>query len=203
MIVENAKYSAFVALAQKCDTVEQFIQKTDGMDVLYRGQYGPSVPDHAFMTDYVSHAAQYGDGLSNVYAYAVDWHDVLNIDDSTFEKFRQEFSTLSVKQFGAIYQQALIGNRFADSINYRKDVNVARKIIHSDKPYSAVCGNPELNDTLIPLLQYWAREQGKNIISFLGNDYADYGGQMEYVVSDISKLTDLRELYARIHSSRI
>ena len=58
--------------------------------------------------------------------------------------------------------------------------------------------NSTANDLLVPLLQAYARQHGKNIIAFHGSDYADYGGQTEYVVGDVSKLADLRALYARL-----
>lgn len=41
-------------LATQCDSVEQFIQKTDGMDVLYRGHYDDQTGNNVFMTDYVA-----------------------------------------------------------------------------------------------------------------------------------------------------
>jgi hypothetical protein len=72
-------------------------------------------------------------------------------------------------------------------------------VIRGDMPYSKICGIPRRNDVMIPLMQKYARDaHGKNIIAFHGNDYAEYGGQTEFVVGDVSKLVDLRKLYATL-----
>ena len=35
-------------------------------------------------------------------------------------------------------------------------------------------------------------------ISFVGTDYADYGGQNEFVVLDVSKYKSLREIWEKV-----
>lgn len=190
---------SFEELAAKCDTVEQFIYATDGKDVLYRGHSGDTTANNSFMTDYVGHAAQYTDDTGKIDAFAYNANDVYFFNDQHFDEMRRVYNRLENNQFDALYKEALVGSRFANSIDYRKDVRMARKIIQSDVPYSEISGIPERNDTVVPLMQKYARDvHSKNIIAFHGNDYADYGGQTEYVVGDVSKLLDLRKLYATV-----
>lgn len=203
-LVESVWSYSFEELAMKHDTVEQFIKSTDGLDVLYRGQQDSDTPNNAFMTDYVGHAENYGDGMKNVYAYGYDSSDVLYFNDNRFNEMRDAFRKHAPEEFQAIYRAALAGNRFAKDIEYRRDFSMAWEILQSDIPYSEVCGDPEKNDTLVPLMQKYAREaHGKNIIAFHGNDYAEYGGQTEFVVGDVSRLTDLRKLYANVRRSAV
>lgn len=186
----------FVKLAQKHDNVESFIQATDGQDVLYRGHYDDDVPNNAFMTDYVGHAGEYAGDGGRVDAYAYDPSDVLFFNNARFDEFRNAMRGLTPQQLGAAYKAALAGNRHAGE--FSRSLTQVRKIIRSNTPYEDICGTPGMNDPLVPLLQAYAREKGKNIIAFLGSDYADYGGQNEFVVGDVSKLVDLRKLYASV-----
>jgi hypothetical protein len=187
---------AYVELARKCDTVEQFIKKTDGMDVLYRGHSGGDTSDFSFMTDYVGHAEQYGDTVD---AFAYNTGDVWFFNDARFDEMRSAYNRLMPGELAALYQAALQDNRHA--VHYENSLRAVRRVIRGDEPYSAFCANFELNDALIPLMQKWAHDKhGKNIIAFNGGDYADYGGQTEYVVGSVSKLTDLRKLYASVHA---
>ena len=208
-IVENAWKDKPVGrlsleqLLQHCDNVEQFINKLDGslVDALFRGHYDHETPNNVFMTDYVGHAREYaggegGDGRVDAYAY--DPSDVLYFNDDRFDEMRNAYRSLTDQQLAAAYKAALVGNRFADE--FRRAFSTVKKIIRGDMPYSAICGDPAKNDVLVPLLQAYAREHGKNIIAFHGSDYGDYGGQTEYVVADVSKLTDLRKLYATVRA---
>ncbi len=183
----------------KYNTFKQFIRATDGMDVLYRGHHDVETSDNSFMTDFFGHAEQYIDDTGRIDAFAFDPNDVLFFNDARFNEMRNAYRRLTDQQLAAVYKAALTGHRFADE--FRGGLSAVKKMIRSDTPYSAICGDPSKNDALIPLLQVYARERGKNIIAFHGNDYADYGGQTEYVVGDVRKLTDLRKLYTRVRGT--
>ena len=185
----------FVSLAQKCQTVDEFIRRTDGMDALYRGHSGGPVENNSFFTDYVGHAGEYGDTID---AYGFDFHDVFFFNNEHFDEMRNAYRALSPKAFTTLYRASLVGNRFA--LEYENALPAVRSFIRSTEPYSTICSNYPDNDKLIPLMQYYAlTARGCNIIGFLGGDYGDYGGQNEYVVGDISRLTNLRQLYASVH----
>jgi hypothetical protein len=188
----------FVSLAKQCATVEQFIKKTDGMDALYRGHGGGVVENHSFFTDYVGHAEQYGDIVD---AYGYDPQDVLFFNDQRFSDMRSSYRRAAEwepKKLAAIYQTTLRGNRFSPDLERQID-RVAEVILgDEDISYSDFCDNFEQNDAFVPLMQAYASQKGKNIIAFRGGDYADYGGQNEYVVNDVSKLVNLRQLYTTV-----
>ena len=78
---------------------------------------------------------------------------------------------------------------------------IAKQVIEDDDSYSEIATDPQKNDALIPLMQAWGASKGKNIIAFMGGDYGDYGGQMEFVVHDVSRLMNLRTLYAQVHGA--
>lgn len=185
-------------LLQHCDNVDQFINKLDGslVDALFRGHYDGQTPNNVFMTDYVGHAREYADDDGRVDAYAYDPSDVLFFNDDRFNEMRRAFSALTDQQLAEAYKTALMGHRFADE--FRKAFSTVKKLVRGGAPYSSFCGNHETNDVVVPLMQAYARELGKNIIAFHGSDYSDYGGQTEYVVGDVSKLTDLRKLFASV-----
>ncbi len=192
-LVESADLDALKTLAQKHDDVDAFIRATDGLDVLYRGHHDDATGDNSFLTDYVGHAAQYGeDGTIDAFAY--DPNDVFYFDDNRFDEMRFALRRLDDEDLVEVYRKALEGNRFAEHF----DFNTVKDVIEGDTPYSEISGVPEINDALVPLLQSYARQKGKNIIAFHGNDYADYGGQIEFVVGEIARLTDLRKLHAGV-----
>lgn len=172
------------------------------MDVLYRGHSNDQTGDNSFMTDYVGHAAEYAGDDGKIDAFAYDPRDVLYYNDSRFDEMRNAYNRLSNKQLTSIYQASLDAGRFGNAMMNSglktgdQVIAKVKRILRGNTPYSKICGNPTINDILVPLLQKYAHEHGKNIIAFHGSDYADYGGQTEYVVGDISKLIDLRKLYA-------
>jgi hypothetical protein len=192
---------AFADLARKCDSVEEFIRKTDGMDVLYRGSYDDNSLHNVFMTDYVGHAYEYAGDEGKVDAYMFNPEDVLYYNDNRFDRFeelRDSYKDFSDQQLKKIYQDALSNNRHASE--FRGQFSTLKKLLKSNIPYSDICGYPAKNDILVPLLQKYAKDTyGKNIIAFLGSDYGDYGGQTEYVVADATRLTNLRKIYASAH----
>lgn len=208
-LVENIQpnLDPFVELAQKYPDIDTFIRKTDGMDVLYRGHHSEHVGNNAFMTDYVGHAREYAGDEGKVDAFACDWSDVLTFSDARFNDLRRAASGLSDHQLAAIYRDAIAEQRLANAMmnggtkTAKGVLTKVKRIIHSDVPYSSISTDATINDLLVPLMQAYALEQGKNIIGFVGGDY--YGDQNEFVVSDISKLVNLRELHRKVQSNNI
>jgi hypothetical protein len=198
---ETLYLDGFARLARECPDVETFIKRTDGMDVLYRGHSGGETANHSFFTDYVGHAEQYGDTVD---AFAYDPQDVLFFNDARFDDMRRSYRRAAEwepEKFAALYRATLHGNRFGPDLEAQIE-HVTEVILGDDDiPYSSFCDNFEQNDAFIPLMQAYAAQQGKNIIAFHGGDYADHGGQTEYVVGDVSKLVNLRKLYASAHQA--
>jgi hypothetical protein len=197
----EASLDGYTVRAQKQPDVEKFIRSLDsytGADVLYRGHHDEAPPNNCYMTDYVGHAATYAGDEGRVDAYVYDPRDVLQFNDARFEEMRRFYLRLPDAELATAYRSALTGNRHAGE--FSQSLPLVRKTLRSDVPYSQVSGDPRRNDALVPLMQKYARDvHGKNIVSFHGSDYADYGGQAEFVVGDVSKLTDLRRLHASVH----
>lgn len=195
-IVESSEVDRLTALAKKHDDVESFLDATDGMDVLYRGHGEDEVPNDSFMSDYIGHARGYGGG--HVDAFAVDlYNDVYRFRDDQFDQMRFALLRLDDDEFAEHYARVLperMSGFFDDWFP------IVKQVIEDDEPFEeAIATDPQKNDAMIPLMQAWAATKGKNIICFMGGDYGDYGGQMEFVVHDVSKLVNLRKLYAEVH----
>ena len=76
-------------------------------------------------------------------------------------------------------------------------INFVYGFLKSDVLYSKVSQIKVENDLLVPIMLYYAKKKNKNIISFLGGDYSDYGGAYEYVVNDIYKYTTLKDIWEK------
>lgn len=199
LLIESIHLAPFERLAQQYPDVNQFINKTDGQDALYRGHGGhAAVVDHSFFTDYLGHAGQYGDFID---AFAYDPQDVMMFDDQRFEEMRSFYRRASEwepENLADLYCNSLVGNRFRNELNDQIERVVEVILSDEDISYSSFCSNYEENDAFIPLMQSYAASKGKNIIAFRGGDYD--GDQTEYVVGDVSILVNLRDLHARIQN---
>ena len=200
LLTETIHLDGFAELTKTSDTFRQFLLKADSkfMDVLYRGHMENSVSNHSFMTDSISHAEEYGrDGKVDAFAY--DPSDVMFFNDAVFNELRTHYRKLSPLAFKQAYKEALTGNPYAGEFDYW--FPIVKKIIRSDVQYEKnISWDFEKNNALVPLMTQYAANHGKTIIAFLGGDYADYGGQNEFVVADMSKLIDLRNLYDQVKS---
>lgn len=192
----------FVEMARTNDTVEGFIDATDGWPVLYRGHFGDKVEDNSFFTDYVGHARSYVDETGRIDAYAFDPQEALMFDDVRFDEMRFLYMRLDADELADTYRTALAGNRFGPDLMNPETLGTLYEILQGETPYSEMSMDPERNDLLIPLMQHYARDvRGKNIIAFLGGDFGDFGGQNEFVVGRVSELTDLRALYGQVRAA--
>lgn len=196
----NGELNRLVDLAKRCADYDEFIRKTDGMDVLYRGHFDDSVENDVFMTDYVGHAAEYIDDSGKIDGFLVDWSDVLWIKNAEFEQIRLVCQRLTKSDYTAIYRDAWSGNRLSNSMpRLGSAVAKVQKVIASDEQFDSFSDDPSIMNLMVPLLQHYALKRGKNIISFVGGDYG--GSQNEFVVHDVSKLVNLRDLFARVHQN--
>lgn len=171
---------------------DKFVRKTDGMDILYHGGAEYKLTDMSFFTDYVGHAYEYGDYVNGIITDLSN-KSVLLFDDNTFDKLRKNYSNLTVKDIKNIsYYQKTINAGKIDKGDSLKTL----KILKSSTPYTTIAKNPQMNDLLIPIMLDYATKLGYNIIAFWGNDYAAYGGAMEFVVGDVSKYKTLTDMWS-------
>lgn len=211
------KYDKLIDLAKNFD-YNTFLDKTDSLttiyDILYRGMSEYDIlANNSFMTDWVGHARQYSDYVDGI--VVDDFKDVMYFDNKTFNKLRDgDFAELLIpniprnfdyddyeKQFKKalkiIYDPYFKEDKLSDAMyglnyNEKKIINfVYDFIVNSTEDYKKYSMNKQ-NDFFIPLLTYYAKSKGKNIISFYGSDY---GGSDEFVVNDISRYIKLSDIW--------
>lgn len=173
----------------------QFVKKTDGKDVLYHGGSSYDLEDLSFFTDYYAHAYEYGDNVNGIYV-TLDNKNILHFDGNVFNKLREKYKTATAKDLmnGDAYKRTLLDNKLSPA-----SAKIALKALKSNIPYEELAKNPQINDTLIPLMVDFASSLGRNIISFWGSDYGDYGGAMEFVVNDVSRYKTLKAEYEKLN----
>lgn len=175
--------------------------------ILYRGMGGDYLEDNIFMTDDLDHAKQYGENVDGILYN----EDVLHFDNNTFDEFRYNFLEMLNIDFPEnheeesnlknklddIYGQYFRNGKLTDAM-YQSNKN-EREVI--DFVYDFILGSntkyrelsmTKNNDFMIPILSYYAKREGYNIISFWGSDY---GGSDEFVVNDITKYKTLRGVW--------
>jgi len=200
-------YIKLLDLAKKYDDYHTFVLKTDSLtsvyDILYRGmEDGDELDHHSFFTDYVGHAKQYG---MNVDGILYNNKDVLYFDDKVFNQLRDKFKDLDKKSIREIYSYHFDNNKLYDAMDgeYADEDSVVKfvmKFLKSNVPYSKVSKDKVKNDLLVPIMMYYGEKLGKNIIQFLGGDYDEYGGQDEFVVSDVSRYKKLSDVWQWVNA---
>lgn len=198
------------AIAKGVD-YDTFLNKTDSLAsryfMLYRGSADESLHNNIFMTDYIGHAREYGEHVEGIVA---DSNDLLRFNDNVFSGLRGQMRKLSKQDLMTIYKPYFDGGKVdAYGITYKSNGKTVRittdksviefvfKFIQSSVRYSNFSKQYDLNNLLVPIMQHYAKLKGKNIISFLGGDYADYGGQDEFVVGDTSKYVTLKSIWEK------
>jgi len=178
---------------------DTFLVKTDSLvftyDILYRGG---QLQNQCFMTDYIGHAKGYDE--ENVDGIIYNHKDLLRFNDKTFDDLRNELKYLTKKDLKAIYLPFFKNHRLFDAMvdkyeSENKVINFVFKFIKSDIPYDNIQQNKVKNDLMIPIMLYYAKTKDKNIISFWGGDYIDYGGAEEFVVNDVSIYPTLKDIW--------
>lgn len=168
---------------------KEFVRKTDGMDILYHGGSNYELNDFMFFTDYHGHASEYGDYVNGIYT-DLSSKSIMHFDDDVFNKMRSYYANHKLQDFLSLNAVKKI---ITSGILDENDIARSLKIIKSELPYSNISINPEYNDPVIPLMLEFAKKYGRNIISFWGSDYSDYGGAAEFVVYDVSIYKTLRD----------
>lgn len=213
----RVKYDELINLSKKYD-YNTFLDKTDSLtsiyNILYRGMSEYDIlENNSFMTDWIGHAREYGDCVDGI--IVDNFNEVLYIDNKKFNELRHDdFAELLIpnipedfdydeyeKQFKKalkiIYDPYFKEGKLSDAMydlnyNEKKIINfVYDFIVNSTEDYKKYSMNKQ-NDFFVPLLTYYAKSKGKNIISFYGSDY---GGSDEFVVNDISKYTKLSDIW--------
>jgi DNA repair protein RadC len=182
----------------KKTSYDDFLSKTDSThyNILYRGGY---LSNQVFMTDYIGHAREYGDVVDGI---VYNQKDLLYFNDIVFNNLRNEFNKFNKQDIKKIYLPFFKDDKLFDAMvdKYEKESSVISfvfKFINSNIPYSKFQQKKIENDLLIPIMLHYAKNKNKNIISFIGGDYADYGGAVEFVVNDISKYTTLKDIWEK------
>ena len=215
---ESAKQEDLLDLAKKYD-YDTFLNKTDNLvskyNILYRGlREGDELSDNIFMTDQIGHAREYGDYVDGIIVN----DKVLYFDNSTFNKLREDFDKLLIpsipkyfdyddyeetfkEKLRQIYLPYFNEYKLSDAMHqfdYDEDkiidfvYNFIVDSVDDYKKYSM----KKQNDFFIPILMYYAKTKGYNIISFWGGDY---GGADEFVVDDISRYTKLSDIWKSVN----
>ena len=215
---ESAKQEDLLDLAKKYD-YDTFLDKTDNLvskyNILYRGlREGDELSDNIFMTDWIGHAREYGDYVDGIIVN----DKVLYFDNSTFNKLREDFDKLLIpsipkyfdyddyeetfkEKLRQIYLPYFNEYKLSDAMHqfdYDEDkiidfvYNFIVDSVDDYKKYSM----KKQNDFFIPILMYYAKTKGYNIISFWGGDY---GGADEFVVDDISRYTKLSDIWKSVN----
>ena len=194
--------AGLVALAKASDDYIAFIKKTNSdnyNDILYRGMTDDDVlTDKSFMTDWWEHAREYGDTIDGV---VLKGNDVLRMTDVEFEKLRGKLGSVTKKELQGIYSYYFKHDKLFDVMEgkYAEEKDVIRFVfdfLGSDVPYTRIQNDKVKNDLMIPvMLHYAVKFRGKNVISFVGGDYSEYGGADEFVVDDISRYTKLSDIW--------
>ena len=201
-VKESTSLDKLLALA-KGESYDYFVKKTDSItnfyDILYRGTSENELTNQIFMTDYIGHAKQYGD---NVLGIVVDSRDKLFFNDSTFEGLKKWARSMSKNDLISIYEPFFKNDKLFDAMvgEYSTKRGVLTFIVNfikSDISYSSIQQNKVKNDLLIPVMLQYAKLKGKNIISFVGGDYSDYGGATEFVVNNVSKYVTLKSIWEK------
>lgn len=215
---ESVKQTDLLDLAKKYD-YDTFLNKTDNLtskyNILYRGfSEGDELTNKSFMTDYIGHAREYGDYVDGI----IINDKVMYFDNSKFNKLREDFDKLLIpsipkyfdyddyeetfkEKLKQIYLPYFNEYKLTDAmyqLNYdeNKIIDfVYNFIVDSADDYKKYSMNKQ-NDFFVPILMYYAKTKGYNIISFWGGDY---GGADEFVVDDVSRYTKLSDIWKSVN----
>lgn len=203
----SSNLDKIIELAIKERDYHTFIKKTDNLtsfyNILYRGMdEGDEIQNMSFFSDYVGHAEQYGEYIDGI---VVDRTDFLYFNDNVFDSLRKNFNSITKKNLENIYQPYFSNYKLDNSMvdNYSSEesvINFVYDFIKSNKLYSTIQKNPQKNDLLIPIMMHYAINKNKNIVVFVGGDYADYGGTEEYVVFNVSKYPKLSNIFKKFNN---
>jgi hypothetical protein len=213
-IAKNIDYETFL---EKIDEiVGGEYNLSSKYNILYRGMSeGDELSDNSFMAEFLTHARGYGEWVDGI---VVD-DKLLYFDNEEFDSLRENFIHIILPSFPKyfdnyeeyeedikqklkqIYEPYINGDKLQHAmyqLDYSEDEIidfVYDFLVNSTEKYEKY-SNKKQNDFFIPLLTYYAKNKGYNIISFRGSDF--YGAD-EFVVNDISKYTKLSDIWKSVN----
>ena len=211
--------SDFLDLAKKYD-YDTFLDKiseltdeynpSSKLNVLFRGMSEDELDDNSFMAEFLTHARGYGEWVDGI----IITDKVLYFDNYEFDNLRENFIQVILPTFPKYFDydeyqdeikeklKQIYNNSKLDDAMYQLDYTEDKIIdfvydflVNSTEKYSKY-SNKKINDFFIPLLTYYAKNKGYNIISFRGSDF--YGAD-EFVVNDMSKYTKLSDIWKSVN----
>lgn len=211
--------SDFLDLAKKYD-YDTFLDKiseltdeynpSSKLNVLFRGMSEGELDDNSFMAEFLTHARGYGEWVDGI----IITDKVLYFDNYEFDNLRENFIQVILPTFPKYFDydeyqdeikeklKQIYNNSKLDDAMYQLDYTEDKIIdfvydflVNSTEKYSKY-SNKKINDFFIPLLTYYAKNKGYNIISFRGSDF--YGAD-EFVVNDMSKYTKLSDIWKSVN----
>ena len=211
--------SDFLDLAKKYD-YDTFLDKiseltdeynpSSKLNVLFRGMSEDELDDNSFMAEFLTHARGYGEWVDGT----IITDKVLYFDNYEFDNLRENFIQVILPTFPKYFDydeyqdeikeklKQIYNNSKLDDAMYQLDYTEDKIIdfvydflVNSTEKYSKY-SNKKINDFFIPLLTYYAKNKGYNIISFRGSDF--YGAD-EFVVNDMSKYTKLSDIWKSVN----
>lgn len=211
--------SDFLDLAKKYD-YDTFLDKiseltdeynpSSKLNVLFRGMSEGELDDNSFMAEFLTHARGYGEWVDGI----IITDKVLYFDNDEFDNLRENFIQVILPTFPKYFDydeyqdeikeklKQIYNNSKLDDAMYQLDYTEDKIIdfvydflVNSTEKYSKY-SNKKINDFFIPLLTYYAKNKGYNIISFRGSDF--YGAD-EFVVNDMSKYTKLSDIWKSVN----
>lgn len=216
-LVDMAKNTDYDTFLKKVNRVSDDV--SSGYNILYRGMTeGDVLTDDSFMAEFLAHAEAYGEWVDGI---IVD-DEILYINDGEFNNIRKKFIELLLPSFPKYFdnydeyeeeiKQPLkqiynpyFNNYKLDDAMYQLDYTedmvidfVYNFLVKSNENYSKY-SDKKINDFFIPLLMYYAKSKGFNIISFRGSDF--YGAD-EFVVGDMSRYTKLSDIWKSVNENK-
>ena len=212
------QYEDLIDLAKESD-YNTFLDEASELSkyyILYRGMDSwDEWTDDSFFGDFLSHAKEYGEYVDGI---IVNSNEILYFDNYTFNQLRKNITKLIlpskpmffeayneykqdfVEKLKEIYKPYFDEGKLSDAmmyLNYDEDyiINfIFNYVFNSTENFEEYAIKKD-KDFFVPLLTYYAKNKGYNIISFYGSDF---GGSDEFVVNDISKYTTLSDIWKSV-----
>jgi hypothetical protein len=208
-LAKNYDYETFL---DKISELTDEYNPYSNLNVLFRGMSeGDEIQDESFMAEFLAHARGYGEWVDGI----IINNKVLYFDNDEFDNLRENFIQVILPTFPKYFDnydeyeeeikeklKQIYNNSKLDDAMFQLDYSEDKVIdfvydflVNSTEKYSKY-SNKKINDFFIPLLVYYAKNKGYNIISFRGSDF--YGAD-EFVVNDVSRYDKLSDIWKSVN----
>ena len=214
------EYNDLIDLAKESD-YNDFLDETDELSkyyILYRGMDSwDEWTNDSFMGNFLSHAKEYGEFVDGIIIDDSN-SEIMYFDNYTFNQLRKNITKLIlpskpmffeafneykedfVEKLKEIYKPYFDEGKLYDAmdyLNYNEDdiINFVFNFVFNSTENFEEYSIKKDKDFFVPLLTYYAKSKGYNIISFYGGDF---GGSDEFVVNDISKYITLSDIWKSV-----